>query len=820
MTLAHDTRHGARRLARDWRFTAAAVLILGLGIGANTASFSVINATLFRESLLADPDRLVEIYQNGRDGSPGLNSYPAYKDIADYSQVFAGTAATSIPVPVHFRDQGAVRVAVAEYTTATYPAVLGLRPSLGRWFDAGEDTPGAAIVAIVGHHTWTRKFGSDPAVIGRTIWMEGVPVTIVGVGPAGHNSTINIGIITDFYLPVSSLPALGGPPHVLERRPVEAAFFVKARLREGVTVAQAKSTMDNLGARLAKEYPDQDWGKGISVMASSDVRIHPQADLPVASLATVLLVVVGLVLAIACSNLATLLLVRGAARAKEVSIRLALGASRRQLVRHLLTESLMLSVAGGAAGCVLAWWGVRALGAVELPIAVDFSVDVRVLGFAVSLSLITGVLFGLAPALKATKIDLVPTLRDDGGPRSADRRWFTLKNALVVSQVTISVVLLSVATLGIQVLLAARAQRVGYAVDGIAILQTDARYAGYSPADAASTYDELRRRVATIPGVQSAVSIAGAPMQTTGLPIVVDGGGADTEAIVKADAIWAAPGFFETLQIPILFGRGLDARDRAGSGRVVVISESMARQHFGSISPLGRRFRIDQDPNWIEVVGVARDTKTADVYGDLVDPTPYLFYRSATQWDQLPNTVVARTSVDAASLVGAMQRELRAMDPALPVMAARTMAELIEESLVAPAALTGFLGVLGALGVSLAAIGLYAVVAFAVSRRAREIGIRMALGARSRQVVWSVAREVAILLGVGTGVGLMIAMAVILLIRAFWAPDPGPALYRPGLDPVAVLALSGFMAAVGVAAAYVPASRAARMDPAIALRRD
>jgi predicted permease len=816
--LVRDARYGVRRLVRDWRFTASAVLILGLGIGANTAVFSVINAALFRKQPFANPDRLVEIYQNTRDGRPGINSYPAFKDMAGYTQIFADITAVCGPGPVDYLERGTVRRAVAEYTSATYLSVLGLRPSLGRWIDATDDTPGADIVAVVSHQAWIRRFGADPSVVGRVIRIEGMPVTIVGVGPAGHNGTINIGLVIDFWLPIASLLSTGGPPRALDRKPGEAPFFVKARLRDGVTVAQAQSAMDNLGAFLAAEYPNEDPGKGITVRASSQVRVHPLMDVPLTALASVLLLTVGLVLAIACSNLATLLLVRGAARAKEVSVRLALGATRGQIVRHLVAESLLLSAAGGAAGCAMAWWAIQALGALDLPIGVDLRLDYRVLAFVGMISLATGLTFGLTPALKATKIDLLSTLRDDGGLRSSDGRWFTLKNALVVFQVTTSVVLLSGTLVFLQLMLAARAQRTGYAIDGVAMLKTDARYAGYSATEADRVYDELRRRVASIPGVQAVVLTGGEPMQTNGLPVVFEG--ADPTAIVVANSIWAGPGYFETLRIPILFGRSLDERDRAGAPRVAVISESMARQHFDGVNAVGRRFRIDQDPNWIEVIGVATDTKTADLQGDLVDPTPYLFYRSSTQWGRPPNTVVARTSLDAASLVGAMQKELRAVNVALPVVMAKTMAQHLEDSLLAPAALTTFLGALGMLGLSLAGVGLYAVVSFAVSRRSREIGIRMALGARSRQVVWSVAREVAMLIGAGTGIGLLLSILLILLIRAFSTPAPGVVLYRPGVDPIALLAIAVFIALVGLAAAYVPARRAARVDPLVALRHD
>jgi len=825
-----DTRHALRRLVRDWRFTAAAVLILGLGIGANTAIFSLINATLFRQQSFANPDRLVDIYQNATNaGGMDANSYPAYLDMAAYTDVFASTTAVLVPSGVNYLDEGALRPAVAEHTTATYLSVLGLRPSVGRWFDAAEDTPGAPVVALVSHAAWVRKFRADPSVIGRTIRIEGVPVTIVGVGPKGHRGTINIGIVTDFWLPISSLPALGVPPRTLERRPEEAAFFVKARLRDGVTVAQAQAAMRILGTRLAAEYPKEDPGKGIAVFASSDVRIHPQMDGPLAAVASLLLVVVGLVLAIACSNLATLLLVRGSARAKEISVRLALGATRGQLVRHLLTESLLLSVAGCITGCILAWWAIRSLTALDLPIVVDLSLDYRVLTFAAGISLVTGVAFGLAPALKATRIDLVPTLRGDGETGAPDHRWLTLKNALVVFQVAVSVVLLGATSIFLQMLSASRTGRVGFAVDGVAMLETDARYAGYSATEARNAYEEMRRRVTAIPGVQSAALTRGLPMQTVGAPVVVEGAaaaaGPDVPSAV-AGAIWAGPGYFELLRIPILFGRPLTERDRRDTTRVAVISETMARQYFGAdntASAVGRRFRLERDTNanaWIEVVGVARDTGTADLQSDLIDPTPQLFYRSFAQWDLPPTTVLARTSLDAAGLVGALQRELRAVNVALPVISAKTMAQYLEESLVAPKAVATCLGGLGALGLCLAGIGLYAVVAFAVSRRSREIGIRMALGARAQQAVWTVAREVALLVGIGTAAGLTMTLLAILALRAVTVPAPGISLYRPTADPLALLSVAAFMAMVALAAAYVPARRAATMDPLAALRRD
>jgi hypothetical protein len=376
---------------------------------------------------------------------------------------------------------------------------------------------------------------------------------------------------------------------------------------------------------------------------------------------------------------------------------------------------------------------------------------------------------------------------------------------------------------------ASQTGRLGFAIDGVAMLETDARYAGYSTAAAGNVYEDIRRRIGAMPGVQSAVLTRGLPMQTAGVPVIVEGaaaiGGPDAASPI-AGAIWAGPGYFDLLRIPILFGRALDERERRDAPRVAVISEMMARRYFGAddtASAVGRRFRLEHEANmnaWIEVVGVARDTGTADLQGDLIDPTPELFYRSFVQWDVPPTTVLARTSLDATALVGAMQRELRAIDVTLPVISATTMGRYLEQSLVTPKAVATFLGGLGILGLCLAGIGLYAVVAFAVSRRSREIGIRVALGARSQQVVWTVAREVAVLVGVGTGAGLTLSLLAILALRGVTVPTPGISMYRPSADPVAFVSIAAFMALVGLAAAYVPARRAARMDPLAALRHD
>jgi len=830
--LVRDTRYGIRRLVRDWRFTSAAVLILGLAIGANTAIFTLVNAVLFRQQAVADPDRLVNIYQNDRSGKPMIvTSYSVYHEIAEYTDVFAGTMAGSIPNPSRYLHDGAIRNAAVEFATATYLDVLGLRPSLGRWFDDGEERPGAPLVGVLGHQTWTTIFRADRSIVGRVIRVEGAPVTIIGVGPANHRGIVDVGLGTDLWLPVTALPVISQNPAARAASTIYVPLFVKARLREGVTVAQARAAMDLLGRRFEAEHPDDfrrsgefALGPGMTVVASTDVRIHPQADVPFMALASLVLVIVGLVLAIACSNLATLLLVRGAARAKEVSVRLAMGATRRQLVRHLLTESLLLSLAGGLAGCILAWWGMRTLQQVDLPFRVDLTLDYRVLAFAIALSLLTGVTFGLAPALKATRVDLLQTLRDEG-QQPIDHRRLTMRNGLIVFQVAVSVLLLGGTSIFLQMLNAARAHKVDFAVNGVAMLETDLRFAGYSDTAARTLYDNLLRRIQAIPGVESAASLRGLPMDVNGVPIVLDRATGEKGSEVNAIVIEAGPGFFDTLRIPLLYGRVFDARDGADTPRVAVITDRMARQYFGEINVVGRRFRSANDPNsWAEVIGVVRDTGTGDFDDDVVDPIAPPFYRSYTQSGTLPTTIIARTSGDAATLVAAMQRELRALDVTLPVVTASTMAQRLEQSQAPAKAVATFLGGLGGLGLVLAGIGLYAVVAFAVARRSREVGIRMALGARSQQVVWSIARGVAGLIGIGTGIGLFLSILAMPAMRASSGSEDigigNISVYRPTIDPLALLAIAAVTAIVGVAAAFVPARRAARMHPLIALRHE
>ena len=554
-------------------------MILALGIGVNTAMFSVVNGLLSGPPAVGNSHRLVNLYQNDAvSGQPLSTPYPVYEDITTHTDLFTGVAAFSLPVPVRFYRDGTVRSGLAEFATSSYPAVLELDLAMGRWFTPDEERPGAGAVAVVSHQAWTTKFDASPSVIGETLFINGTPTTVVGVGPAGYGSSFHAGVITDFWLSVPSLASVMGRPDMLERDPDEAPFVVKARLRSDVSVGEAEAAMAVLGAQLARQYPEADPGRGISLLPSDSVRIHPQFDMVLNYGASVLMILVGLLLAIACSNLATWLVVRGLSRAREVGLRRALGATRWQVVRHLLVESTMLASLGGALGCALAVWTIRLIGLLDLPLDAEIGLDARVLAFSLLLSLLTGVTFGLAPALSATRINLLPTIRAEGGALAGGRSTLTLKNALVLGQVALSCVLLVWAGVFVERLAEGQSTDLGFDIGGLAFLETDAGFLGHDETQSGQLYETLRDRIAALPGVASATLAVGPPpaWQGRATDVTVDTVAPNDEAGRLVRWIWAGPRYFETLQIPLLYGRTFTDADRPDTPGVVVVNEAMA----------------------------------------------------------------------------------------------------------------------------------------------------------------------------------------------------------------------------------------------------
>ena len=818
-----DLKQAIRRLGRDWQFALAAVLILALGIGVNTAIFSVVNALLFRKQPFPDSNRLVNLYQNvGEGAQPTGVSFPTYRDIADSADVFSAAAAI-LPDSVAYQGREDLRLAIAEYITSNYLEVAGYRVTAGRWFTAAEDRAGATPTAVIGYRTWQTKFASDYGILGRTIHLNGAPVIVVGIGPQPLASAFHPSLITDFWLSMSAIPTVEAGTNragLLDHRG-EFPFEVRARLRNGVSVSQARAAMDVLARRLAADHPDTDPGKGITLLATDDVVIHPrEQDLWMKLISTILLTIVGLVLAIACSNLATLLLVRGTSRAKEVSVRLAVGATRWQLVRHFLTESVLLSVCGAAGGFVLSSWTIRYLASL-IPISFDMRIDYRILAFTLALSLVTGIGLGLAPALRSTHVDLLPFLRGESASLSLSRGWFTLKNVLLAGQVAGSFLLLMGTAFLVRAVLSVDTEDPGFAVQGVALVSTNARYAGYNDAGSQRIYQELRRRIGAIPGVQGVFAGSNATLASgQSREIEIDGAAGANGNRLVVEAAWGSPGYFETLQIPVLFGRTFQEADVPGRPNVAIVNATMARRVFGSLNVLGRTFRYgglerSQEAKIpVEIVGVVRDIRSLEPGRG---PEP-MFYLPAAQGGIETSTFGARSLGDAAGLVQAMQREIQSLDPSLPVQGARTMKQQIDLEMLGWRGGVGFLGGMGAVALALACVGLYAVVRFTVSKRSVELGIRMALGARKRQVVWLVMKEMTILIGVSIIAGSIVSIAGAAVLRSVVSIPSGVSVEMPGADTATLLLVIVLMAATAGLAAYVPARRAANADPSASLR--
>ena len=813
-SLWKDFHYATRRLFQAPLFSALAVVILALGIGANVAIFSIANTFLFQPLPFSEPQRLVDIYQDSDDGEPASNSFPAYRDIASHTQLFSSVAASYI-FSASLQTEDRAQPVLIEYATASYLPTLGLEPTVGRWFEPAEDGLGAGAATVVSYHSWRARHGSDPDILGKTIQLNGSSVTVVGVGPESYSG--GPAIVVDYWLSISSLGVTAPPwaAGTLERRQ-DHWFLVRARLEAGVSPEAAQDGMTALATRLAREFPELNEGRDITVFANQDVRLHPSIDGMLYPVAATLMAIVGLVLLVACSNLANILLAKSSARVKEVAIRLAMGASRRRVAAQLLTESVLLSLTGGFVGYVLASWLLRVVMAMDLllplsvPISLQIGPDYRVMLFAAALALVTGILFGLAPALKATRPDLVSSLRDEGSITALGRRRFGLRNVLVVVQVAVSVVLLFGAGLLVRSFLNAQRTDVGFAVDGVAMMTTDTSHPGYESEQSRALYRELEERVQALAGVTHAAITAPPPLTPFGgsSTLVIDGY-ADANGTDAVEVRWqsVSPNYFQTLSIPILHGRSFNETDREDGRRVAIVNETMARMYWAESDVVGKRFRFQSsEDSWVEIIGVAARTKVRTVGESQIA----LFYRPISQGAGMRYTVVARGSLPASAMVAPMRRTLRELDTNLPVLDSGTMSEHIGEALMGARLGAWMMAAAGVLALLLAALGLYGVVAFIVSQRTLEVGVRVALGARSSQVVSMIVKEMMFVVGIGIASGIVLAL--------LGAPVLASLLH--GVEPTdlsTTFIVGVVLLAVTVLASWLPARRAARMDPVTAL---
>jgi predicted permease len=807
-----DLRYASRVLKKAPGFTVIAALTIGLGIGATTTIFSVVNAVLLRApSGVRGASELVRVYRIAEDDSSFNSlSYPNYRDYRDGDNGLTDLAAMSM---VGITIAGSVKpeVAVGFLVTHNFFDVVGVRPALGRLFLPEDDEPGTPLVAVLSHATWKRRFGADSSIVGQTIRLNRHTFTVIGVTQEGFRGPVSL-LDIGAWLPMSAAPAMNDDYQMNSRR--HTWVDALGRRSPGVTPAQASAALNRISHNLRATFPDgnPDYGIGVQRYAPVSRRVFG----PAAAFSAFLFVMSGTVLLIASINVASMLLSRATQRRREVALRLALGARRMRLVRQLLTESVMLFGLGAGAGVLITLYATRLLSTYQLPfdlpVVFDFSPDVRAFVFSLGIALLTGLLFGMAPALQITKPDLTAALRVGSSSGSIVRSH--LRSAFVVAQVAGSALLLVVAGLFTRGLSRANDVNLGFEPANVHALSTELDFHGnYADEDAVRFYRDLAARVSMVPEVESFGFVDWPPVTLGGqaAPFAVIGG----DAIAEED--WPStefarvtPGFIETLRIPIVRGRNFAETDREGAPMVAVVNETFARRAWPGEHAIGKRIRLrsGDDPE-LEIVGVARDAK----YRTLAEDPRNMVYVPYWQWPTSNMVMFARITRNGTAVVSTFRDIVRELDADLPIDANVPYEELMGIALLPSRATAVLTTIFGAVGLVLASLGLYGVLAYSVTQRTREFGIRLALGAEHGKVRTLVLRDGVKLAAVGLAIGLGIALATTHLLRGF----------LHGLSPTDPITFGGIallLIAVAVAASYLPALRATRTDPVEALRAE
>jgi predicted permease len=824
----HDVRFAVRSLIKAPSFTIVVVATLALGIGANTAIFSLTDQLLLRMLPVRSPEQLVVLDGpgafRGRTFNQSTFSYPMYRDIRDQNTVFDGVLAR-FPAPLTLLAGGQSERVNAELVTGNYFDVLGVRAHLGRTFTPADDvSPGGHPVAVLSHNFWQRRFAGDPAVVGRSISLNGLPMTVVGVTPAGFSGIV-VGENPDVMVPVMMKAQMTPTWDDLQSR-TSRWLTIMARLRPGVPVAQAEAAMNvvyrHINERelaelsgVSPQFHDRFLAKHLflrpGLRGRSDLR--QQFTTPI----VVLMGMVGLVLMIACANVANLLLARGAARQKEVAIRLALGASRGAIVRQRLVESVLLSGAGALIGLGIAWWTGTLLltmlpndGAVQTLSAMP---DARIVGFAIVTALLTAVLFGLVPALQSTRPVLTSTLKDEAGSVVGGTGNARFRKGLVVAQVGLSVLLLAGAGLFARSLYNLKTLNPGFAADQLLGFSLDPSLNGYTRARSIELFQQIQEQMAQLPDVRSATASV--------IPLLTDTNWSSTVKVegyqpkegenMNPDMNGVGPGFFATMGQPLIAGREFTVKDGDGAPKVAIVNETLAKYFFGAENPLGRHLGLGRSPNAdMEIVGVVKDSKTSTLR---TEPRRYVYTPYAQEDEIGQMTFYVRARAGASGLAASVRQVAQRIDPNMPIFDMKTMTAVVDESLFLERMVAALSVAFGALATLLAAIGLYGVMSYTVARRTREIGIRMALGAEGGSVMWMVLKEVAVMAGIGIAAGVPIALAVSRVVQS-------QLFDLSAQDPMAMTASALVLGAVALAAGYLPARRATRVDPMLALRHE
>jgi len=804
-----DFRYAGRRLVRSPGFTLTALTILVLGIGVNTTAYSVVNALLLQPPPFHDPDQLVNVLQGSDGGTPSSTSYPAYLDMTRMPDVFASVSAYSNDVAFLEQGDGLASILI-EYATATYMDVIGLTPSRGIWFEPSADDPNGAPAAVITHAMWTDRLGSDPGVLGSTLRIGGGAVTVIGVGPVEFNGGQSIGAV-DLWLSISAMAVTGGRAASLTRRQ-DHPFTVRARLAPGVSMEQASGAMDGLAADLARIYPDLNSGRSITVLSVLRNRVSPEIDGQLVPAAVFLMAVVMLVLVIGTLNLANLLLVRSTARAREIAVRLAIGASRGRVVRVVLAEALLLAVLGGAGGLGLAQTTALMVRNtkmdVGLPILIDLHLDASVFLFTALVSVSTGLLFGLLPALRATRRDVNASLRDVASNALGPRRRLGLTGALVAGQVAVSLLLLAIAGVFLDSLSSAQGTDPGFAWQNTAFLTLNAGPLELGDEGTLLLLEQMQERIAAVPGVGRVATSLMLPADQRGTTTLLLGAGIDgIDSPSEIPWNYVSPSYFDVLGVPLLHGRLLVDADVTGPD-VAVVSAAFARTYWGRTDVVGETYRSEGSPeNLRDIVGVVGDA-TVRVLGEA--PTPSIYWPLNFAYPRI--NFIFELEGSSTDVLVAARAVVGEIDPRIMILGASSMEEHLGDTLQRQRLAGNVLGMLGALALVLAMLGVYGVVSFAVSQRRREVGIRIALGAASDSVVGLFLRDVAVVVLLGCAVGLLLAVPAGRLV--------GQIFTGGSISLVTTGSVAALLVVTSLVAAAVPAARASRTNPTNALRQE
>jgi macrolide transport system ATP-binding/permease protein len=811
-----DMRYAWRVLWREPGFTLVAVLTLALGIGVNTTIFSAVDAIVLRPLPVADPSSLVSVFNPDTDiFRQAPLSYPDYLDLRQRNTVFTDLIGYVTLSGILGRGSH-IDVVQTDVVTGNYFDVLGVKARIGRTFQADDYRAGASRVAVIGSAAWQQRFAGNPNVIGQAVELTGAQYTIIGVAPAEFTGLLK-GFATEFWVPIENQTILSAKERDGLKDRAYQQLETLARLKPGVRPVQALANLEAIAASLRQTYPETNKDRSISLIPLKSIAVHPEVDATVKASSAVVMVLSSLVLVIACANLANILLARALDRRKEIAVRLSLGGSRGRLIRQLLTESILLALIGGGVGLLFASWSMDFLNVVELPlpihVALGLRLDWRVLTFTFTISVLTGIIFGLLPALQASRTIIAGALKENSAALAGSRRRSILRSGLIGAQVTLSALLLIFAGLTLRSFYNAGFINPGFDPKNVVMAQVLPIRSGYDDARGIAFMDEFVRRTRTLPGVQSVSVASNLPLM---LSIRVERFALEGEERLPPaqrrliDSADVAPGYFATMGMPLIEGRDFSETDRNRTSKLAIVNETLAKRFWPNQSSLGHKISIAEDNGSLtpmEIVGVVRDGKHRTL-GE--DPRPYVYGNFAQNYHGA-GIVISRVTGDMQPVLSGIRSVVRSLDPDLPIMSLTSMTERMAVSFLLPRYAAMLFGTLGALAALLAAIGLYGVVAYSVSQRTHEIGIRMALGGRRSDILTLVVREGMVVTAIGLVLGLALALAIGRFLSVI--------LYGvTSTDPLTLALVCLFMTAVTLTACVVPARRASKVDPMVALR--